>query len=57
MKKIIVNDLEQIEVDQLIWDIENSSDFYIYELDDSDKNTEVVNILVKIINKNNSYDW
>lgn len=58
MKKIIIKNLEQIEVDQLIWDIEKSKDFYIYEIEKNNdlKNDKMTNILVKIINKNTSFE-
>ena len=52
-KKIKINNIEQIETDQLIWEIENSCDFYVYELSE-DENS--INILVKIINPENSYN-
>lgn len=52
-KKIKINNIEQIETDQLIWEIENSNDFYIYELYDSN---EQVNVLVKIINNKNNFN-
>ena len=47
-RKIKINNLQEIETEQLIQDIEQSKDFHIYEISDSDQNTE---ILVKIINK------
>lgn len=58
MKKIIIKNLEQIEVDQLIWDIEKSKDFYIYEIEKNKnlKDDKMTNILVKIINKNTSFE-
>lgn len=52
--KIRINNLEEIETDQLIWEIENSKDFFVYELNDSQENAE---ILVKIImNSDNSFN-
>ncbi|WP_022935314.1 hypothetical protein ACJA28_01390 [Mesomycoplasma moatsii] len=52
--KIQINNLEEIETDQLIWEIENSKDFFVYELNDSQENAE---ILVKIImNSDNSFN-
>lgn len=58
MKKIIIKNLEQIEVDQLIWDIEKSKDFYIYEIDKNRnlENDKMINILVKIIDNNSSFE-
>lgn len=58
MKKIIIKNLEQIEVDQLIWDIEKSKDFYIYEIEKNEdlKDDKMTSILVKIINKNSSFE-
>lgn len=56
MKKIVIQNLEEIDVDQLIWDIEESSDFYIYEIENS-SNSEYTNILVKIINKGNNFGY
>lgn len=58
MKKIIIKNLEQIEVDQLIWDIEKSKDFYIYEIEKNEdlKDDKITSILVKIINKNSSFE-
>ncbi len=50
-KKLNISNLEEIETDQLIWDIEHSKDFYIYEINDNDNSSE---ILVKIINKDSS---
>lgn len=47
---IKVETLDEIDTDQLIWDIENSKDFFIYEIDDNEDST---NILVKIICKDN----
>ena len=56
MKKIVIQNLEEIDVDQLIWDIEESNDFYIYEIENS-SNSEYTNILVKIINKGNNFGY
>ena len=49
---IKIYNLEEIGTDQLIWDIENSKDFFVYELNNDDENIE---ILVKIIKENDSY--
>ena len=56
MKKITIKNLEEIDVDQLIWDIEESHDFYIYEIENN-ANSEYTNILVKIINKGNDFEY
>ena len=56
MKKIVIQNLEEIDVDQLIWDIEESNDFYIYEIENS-SNSEYTNILVKIINKGDNFGY
>ncbi len=53
-KNIKINNFEQIETDQLIWEIENSKEFFIYEIKDSE---EVTEILVKIINSDNSISY
>ncbi|MBR2849268.1 MAG: hypothetical protein IKL15_00545 [Mycoplasmataceae bacterium] len=49
---IKIYNLEEIGTDQLIWDIENSKDFFVYELNNDDENVE---ILVKIIKENDSF--
>lgn len=46
--EIKINDFEQIDSDQLIWYIDNSKNFYVYEIKNDD---EVVDILVKIENE------
>ncbi len=56
MKKINIQNLEEIDVDQLIWDIEESNDFYIYEIKNSEE-SEYTNILVKIITKGINFDY